>query len=264
MELFQLVNRVAVITGAAGGFGAAIASILSNAGATVILVDIDAERTEALATEIQTRGKTATAACLDVTDPLAVASLAEQLVDEFPTIDILINNAGISPASHLLHEIPLSDWDDVISTNLTSVFLCTRALMPHLLKAGGASVINISSIIGTSATDPRTLSQAGYAAAKAGVIALTKQTAADYGASGLRANAVVPGWHSGTRLGDRAGNFSNPVDQERLDRVIDTRTPLRRQGTPEELAALVLYLASDASTFVTGAVIHHDGGWSAV
>jgi 3-oxoacyl-[acyl-carrier protein] reductase len=132
-----------------------------------------------------------------------------------------------------------------------------------MFDATGASIINIASIVGMQALDPSIIAQAGYAASKGGVIGLTMQTAVDYGERAVRANAVAPGWHMGTNLGVRVGNFPTEAEQQRLTEMLVERTPLRRTSTPEELTALILYLASDASSFVTGQVIAHDGGWTA-
>jgi NAD(P)-dependent dehydrogenase (short-subunit alcohol dehydrogenase family) len=228
----------------------------------VAAADIDVAAAKKTVEIINSAGGSGRAFQVDVADADSVANLAERLEREFHAINVLVNNAGISTPSRRVHEIPVGEWDEVIAINLRGVFLCSRALLPLMLDAEGPSIVNIASIVGVQALDPSIISQAGYAAAKGGVIGLTMQTAADYGEDGVRANAIAPGWHLGTNLGTRVGNFPTPEDQGRLTEILIERTPLRRTSTPEELAPLVLYLASDASAFVTGQVIAHDGGWT--
>ena len=141
--------------------------------------------------------------------------------------------------------------------------MCTKHFLPHLIDAGQASIVNIASILGLVAFPDGLLFQAAYAASKAGIIGLTKQTAAEYGANNVRCNAIAPGWHLGTGLGDDAGTFPTVADRTRRDMRIAEHTSLRRAGSADEIAGLVLYLASDASSFATGSVFVHDGGWTA-
>lgn len=260
--LFSLEGRTAVVTGAGAGLGRAFSRALAAAGALVAVADIDLGAAEETIRIIESEGGGGGAFSVDVADADSVAELALGLKAEYDQINILVNNAGISTPSRKVHEIPIEEWDEVIAINLRGVFLCSRAILPLMLRADGPSVINIASIVGVQALDPSIISQAGYAAAKGGVISLTMQMAADYGEQGLRANAIAPGWHLGTNLGIRVGNFPNPEDQQRLHELLVERTPLRRTSTAEELAPLLLYLASDASSFLTGQVIAHDGGWT--
>jgi NAD(P)-dependent dehydrogenase (short-subunit alcohol dehydrogenase family) len=132
-----------------------------------------------------------------------------------------------------------------------------------MFASGRASIVNIASIVWLEALDPPILAQSSYVAAKAGVIGLTRQMAVEYGQDGVRVNAIAPGWHLGTRLGKRVGNFPTAADVERLTAFIAGHTPLGRSGRPDELAGLLLYLCSDASSYLTGQVIAHDGGWTA-
>jgi NAD(P)-dependent dehydrogenase (short-subunit alcohol dehydrogenase family) len=132
-----------------------------------------------------------------------------------------------------------------------------------MMGTGQGAIVNIASIVGVEGLDPAILAQSGYVAAKAGVIGLTRQMAVEYGQDGIRVNAIAPGWHLGTRLGERVGNFRTDEDMARLVRFIRGHTPLDRPGRPDELGGLLLYLCSDASSYVTGQIISHDGGWTA-
>ena len=263
-ERFSMAGRRAVVTGGGGGFGRAFCRILAEAGSEVIPVDIDPAAAEETAALVTGAGGRAWAIECDVADATAVEAMAERLAETGSDVDVLINNAGNSPPSRRVADIPVQEWDDVIAVNLRSAFLCTRALIPMMLTTENPSIVNIASVLGMRGFHPGVISQAGYAASKAGMIGLTLQTAADYGEFGLRANAVAPGWHLGTNLSKRAGNFATPEQEERLQRTLRERVPLQRASTAEELAPLVLYLASDASLFVSGAVMTHDGGWTAI
>ena len=263
-ERFSMASRRAVVTGGGGGFGRAFCRILAEAGAEVVPVDIDRAAAEETASLVTGAGGRAWAIECDVADTTAVDVMAERLADTGPGVDVLINNAGNSPPSRRVADIAVQEWDDVIAVNLRSAFLCTRALIPMMLTTDSPSIINIASVLGMRGFHPDVISQAGYAASKAGMIGLTLQTAADYGEFGLRANAVAPGWHLGTNLSKRAGNFATPEQEASLQRTIHERIPLQRASTAEELAPLVLYLAGDASRFVSGAVMTHDGGWTAI
>lgn len=263
-ERFSMAGRRAVVTGGGGGFGRAFCRILAEAGAEAIPVDIDRAAAEETASVVAGSGGRSWAIECDVADAAAVEAMAGRLAETGPGVDVLINNAGNSPPSRRVADIPVEEWDDVIAVNLRSAFLCTRALIPMMLAKESPSIVNIASVLGMRGFHPDVISQAGYAASKAGMIGLTLQTAADYGEFGLRANAVAPGWHLGTNLSERAGNFATPEQEARLQSTIHERVPLQRASTAEELAPLVLYLACDASRFVSGAVMTHDGGWTAI
>jgi NAD(P)-dependent dehydrogenase (short-subunit alcohol dehydrogenase family) len=262
-ELFSLRDRIALITGGGGGLGRVFAQTLGAAGAHVIVADRSESDAAETARIIQVAGGSAAPIVVDVADPDSVAAMADEVARQHRHIHVLVNNAGISTPSRLTHEIPLDEWHRVIAINLTGVFLCSRAMLPLLLEAGSASVVNIASIVGVRALDPEILAQAGYVAAKAGVIGLTLQMAVEYGPRGVRVNAIAPGWHLGTALGKNVGNFPTEADQQRLVAALIEHTPLRRTGRPNELGGLMLYLACDASAFLTGQVISHDGGWTA-
>ena len=161
--------------------------------------------------------------------------------------------------------MPVESWNEVVAVNLTGVFLCTRAVIPQMLEAGGGSIINISSILGLAGHYPDfAMANICYSATKAGVVGITRQAAAEYAADNIRVNAIAPGWHGGTRLGeDNRRSMSNELISRFEDAVLDG-TPMRRRGVAEELAGLALYLASAASSYMTGQVIANDGGWTAI
>jgi len=263
-QMFQLDGRVAVVTGAGSGLGRVFARTLALYGAAVICADVTAAGNEETAAMIAGEGGKARTFILDVADAAAVAGLAADIQAREKKVDVLVNNAGISTGKDLLHELPVAKWDRVMAVNLRGVFLCMHCLLPLMLPQQRGSVINISSIAGLVGVDPRIPSvSSNYAAAKAGVIGLTRAAAAEYGGHGIRVNAIAPGWHLGTNLSQQRHIKSDP---EKLKAYVDRLrrdTPLARTGEPEELAGLVIYLASDASSFVTGQVIAHDGGWSA-
>jgi NAD(P)-dependent dehydrogenase (short-subunit alcohol dehydrogenase family) len=261
--MFDLAGKRALITGAGSGLGRAFSLALAAFGAHVVAAD----RNEAWARETAElaakEGGQATAMVVDVTDAASVTGVAEQLRASVARIDVLVNNAGIATAPARMHEMTVEDWDRLMAVNLRGVFLVSRAMVP-LMLGGSGSIINIASIIGLVGYYPSFPSAAAnYAAAKAGVVGFTRQVAAEYARDGIRANAIAPGWHEGTRLGAERRAASSPETLARFDGSIVARTPMARKGQPGELEGLIVYLASDASRFVTGQVFAHDGGWVA-
>jgi NAD(P)-dependent dehydrogenase (short-subunit alcohol dehydrogenase family) len=257
-DLFSLAGRRALVTGGGGGLGRMFAFALADAGAEVVVGDIDLDSARETASLVGGR-----AIRIDVGDAESVDKAKRELESAVTELHVLVNNAGISTRSQRTHEIPVDGWDRVIAVNLRGTFLVSRAFIPLMLRTGGGSVVNMASIVGVRALDPDILAQAGYVASKAGVIGLTMQMAVEYGPDGIRVNAIAPGWHLGTNLGASVGNFPTPESVDTLVKQLRARTPLRRTGDPTELAGLLLYLASDASSFVTGQIMSHDGGWTA-
>lgn len=262
--LFDLTGKVALITGAGFGLGRAFAEGLAAFGAEIICADRDLARAEETAGLIQSVQGRAEAVLVDVADAKAVQAMADRLAERPGRVDILINNAGIATTPRRVHELPLADWDRLIAINLTGVFLCTRAIIPMMLARGRGSIINIASIIGEVGQYPNfAMVSSNYAAAKAGVSGFTRQLAIEYAKDGIRANAIAPGWHGGTRLSADFRTDMTPAEIARFEATIVAGTPMGRRGKPEELQGLVVYLASDASSYLTGQLIVHDGGWTA-
>jgi NAD(P)-dependent dehydrogenase (short-subunit alcohol dehydrogenase family) len=262
--LFDLSGKLALVTGAGSGLGLEFSRGFAASGAEVICADRDSSRAEEAAALIQKAGGRATPIRVDVADSASVQSLADRLRSSHGHMDVLVNNAGVSSLPNRVHELPIEEWDRLIAINLRGVFLCTRAILPMMLSRGGGSIINIASIIGIVGFYPDApLVTANYAAAKAGVIGFTRQLALEYAKDNIRANAIAPGFHKGTRLGDATKATLTPAGiAEREARIVGA-TPMGRRGLPEELLGLAIYLASDASRYLTGQVIAHDGGWTA-
>lgn len=253
----RLDGKTAVVTGAGNGIGRAIAHALAGAGGSIVVSDSDAATAQRTAAEIVDRGGRALAATVDISDADAVDAMIAAAVGEFGGIDILVNNAGVGGPMVRLHETAPADFDRVIDVNLRGTYLCTRAALPSLLAGGSGSIVNIASTYGLVAA-PRT---AAYCATKAAVIHLTKQLAVDYGPDGIRANALCPGYID-TRDGKTfsEAELAASGERQRIRDAAAARQPLGRQGDPEEVARAALFLASDAASFVSGAVLTVDGG----
>jgi 3-oxoacyl-[acyl-carrier protein] reductase len=256
-SLFDLTGRAALVTGAGFGLGRVFARALAGQGAEVIASDIDFAGAEQTAQLIVQEGGKASPLKVDVADRKSVEAMAR----DTGKIDILVNNAGVASLVRRVHEMSYEEWDRVIAVDLTGVFQVTRAILPKMLEAGRGSIINIASIAGMAG-----FAHLGspYSAAKAGVIGFTRQLAVDYAKDNIRANAIAPGWHGGTRLGQRTRSEMSPERVADMEAKIVAGTPMGRRGQPEELSGLCVYLASDASSFVTGQVIAHDGGWTSI
>jgi NAD(P)-dependent dehydrogenase (short-subunit alcohol dehydrogenase family) len=263
-DLFDLSEQVALVTGAGSGLGRSFSFILAAHGAAVICADLDLQRAEETRSLIEADGGKAFALQIDVTQVASVDFAMAQTMACFGRVDILINNAGIISHPLRTHEVAVADWDRVIDIDLKGVFLCSRAAIPVFLRDGGGTIINIASIIGVLGFYPGfACASANYVAAKAGVIGLTRQIAVEYAKDNIRANTIAPGFHTGTRLAEGRRAASSESEIRRFDEAIVARTPAGRKGKCEELDGLVLYLASKASSFVTGQVFSHDGGWTA-
>ncbi|MFZ5689612.1 MAG: SDR family NAD(P)-dependent oxidoreductase [Pseudomonadota bacterium] len=265
-ELFRLDGKVALVTGAGSGLGREMAIGLAAAGCDVICADRDKSWVTETVSIIQSGGWKASRIVFDVTKEDEIAHLGRAVKSSHGKIDVLVNNAGVAPYPKRLHEVDSADWRRVLDVNLTGPFLVTRAVIPLMLEAGSGSIINIASLIGIGGFYPGfPVSGAAYAAAKAGLTGLTRQIAAEYARDKIRANAIAPGWQgAGTRLADHFKADWSAEDRERFEQAILAGTPMGRRGDAKELRGLVIYLASDASSYVTGQLIAHDGGWTAV
>jgi 3-oxoacyl-[acyl-carrier protein] reductase len=241
----KLKGRTAFVTGAAQGIGKAIAVALAKEGAEVIVSDINIDAAKVTAGEIGDLGVKAVALKTNVADGGDVAASVEQAVKEFGKIDILINNAGIT-RDGLLIRMKEEDWDAVLSVNLRSMFLCTKAIAPLMMKNRWGRIVNIASIVGEMGN----FGQANYSAAKAGAMGLTKTTARELASRGITCNAIAPGF------------IDTAMTQKLSDDVkkkLSEQIPLTRLGTAEDIAKTVVFLCADAD-YVTGQVINVNGG----
>ena len=242
----MLTGKTAIVTGASRGIGAAIARKLCEAGANVALCSRSAEAVAATADTLNSEGYTAISTAADISKKGDVEALIKTVLDRFSQIDILVNNAGITRDT-LLMRMQDEDWDAVLQTNLTGTMYCTRAVMRPMLRQRSGRIINISSVIGVMGNP----GQASYAAAKAGIIGFTKTIAREVGVRGITVNAIAPGFITT----DMTAQMPKQ-NQEQLRDLI----PLRRFGSPEDVADAVHFLASDAARYITGQTLHVDGG----
>jgi NAD(P)-dependent dehydrogenase (short-subunit alcohol dehydrogenase family) len=248
LEKLDLGGRLALVTGAGRGIGAACADALAATGATVYCSDIDLGLAESTARSLEHHGNGVHAVALDVTDSAALEAAARSL----PTMDILVCNAGIvanAPAA----DVDRKEWLRVLDVNLNGVFWTCQAFGRAMLEAGRGSIINIGSISGCIVTVPQ--QQVHYDVSKAAVHHLTRNLAVEWASSGVRVNAVAPTYIK-TPLFDSLG-----ADEERI-KLWTSKIPLGRMGTPDEVASIVQFLASDASSLMTGAIVVADGGYT--
>lgn len=247
---FRLDGRVALVTGASSGLGARFARVLAAAGATVVAGARRADRLEALAAEVP--GLVAVPA--DVTDDAACERLVAEAVQRAGRVDVLVNNAGVSDGPSRAEEQDPAEFRAVLEVNVEAAFVLSRLCAPAMLEAGRGSIVNVASVHGLVASAPNR--QAGYVASKFGVVGLTAELACQWADAGVRVNAIAPGYF--------ASELSSPMlDDEKGRAWVVRNTPMRRPGAEHELDGLLLFLASDASTYVTGQTIAADGGWTA-
>ncbi len=249
--MFDLNGKVALVTGGNGGIGLGMALGLAQAGARVVVGARNAQKSADAVQALKATGSDSFALAVDVTDEASVAALFDQLIERCGRLDILVNNAGTTVRKPV-DQLSLDEWHQVMDTNLTSAFLCSRAAHPLMKHVGGGKIINIGSMM--------SIFGAGYApaygASKGGIVQLTKATAASWAADGIQVNAILPGWIQ-TALTDGAREQVPGLNE----RVI-ARAPAARWGQPQDLAGTAVFLASAASDFVTGTAIPVDGGYS--
>lgn len=247
----RLSNKVALVTGSGKGIGQAIAERFAREGASVVVCDIHEQSAKVVADRINAAGGTAIGLHVDVSDKPSVEALLTASLERFGRVDVVCNNAGVLDDFTPLGSVSDELWQRIIGINLTGCFLVSRAFLPGMLERKSGTFVNLASMAGLVA-------QAGglaYTVSKHGVIGLTKQVSADYGPSGIRANAICPG----AIETDLSRSFLK--DAPEVLAVVES-VPAGRQGRPEEIAELALYLASDESSFVHGASMVIDGGWT--
>jgi NAD(P)-dependent dehydrogenase (short-subunit alcohol dehydrogenase family) len=245
----KLAERVALITGGASGIGRAIVEKFAQEGASVVIADMNSEGAQAFAQELQEAGSAAIAVTINVADSHSVQAMIAATIDTYGQIDILVNNAGTGEPPCPIHEKDERDWARVMAVNATGPFLCCKYAIPHMLQRQRGVIINMASVGGVIGFP----GNAAYAASKGALIQLTRAAALEYARQGIRVNAIAPGWvqtpmvESFTQMG---------IPMERLVRSL----PIGRLGTPDEIASLALFLASDDSSFLLGSTVIVDGG----
>ena len=244
-------GKVAFVTGGASGIGAAVARQLAERGAKVVVADLKLEAGQKIVDEIVAAGGTAAAVAVDVGQPEQVEQAIQFAVDTYGALNVAVNNAGIGGVAKPTADYSIEEWRKVVEIDLNSVFYSTKYEIPAMLKSGGGAIVNMASILGTNgfANAP------AYVSSKHGVVGLTKATAIDYAKQGIRVNAVGPGFIETPLLGDNSAN--NTFD------ALRALHPMGRLGRSEEVAALTLFLLSDAASFITGSYHLVDGGYAA-
>jgi NAD(P)-dependent dehydrogenase (short-subunit alcohol dehydrogenase family) len=243
----RVAGKVALVTGGAGGMGAAHVRALAREGATVVITDVDAEAGARLADEIRAAGSEAASHRLDVADADSWRAVVAEVAQTYGQIDVLVNNAGVQVRSVGV-EVEEREWDLVTAVNQRGVFLGMQAVIPGMVERGGGSIVNIASVaalVGLRGSIP-------YQASKAAVLGLTRGTAAAYGPYNIRVNAICPGLV--------VTGMTQSADAEAVARM-KVQIPLGRDGRPEEVSAAVVFLASDESSYITGIALPVDGGY---
>jgi 2-dehydro-3-deoxy-L-rhamnonate dehydrogenase (NAD+) len=243
----DLKERVAIVTGAGRGIGLAISKRLAGARASVAMIDVDEKNLRKAAEGLMDEGAVAGPFLCDISDPQAVRGMVDGVLKRYGRIDILVNNAGIVGRSVPIQEVSDDDWNRMISIDLTGVFYCCRAVVPHMIASGSGRIINIASIAGKEGNP----NMVPYSAAKAGVIGLTKALAKEVAAHTVLVNAIAPALIQTNLLDD--------ITPDQLRYLVE-RIPMGRLGRPEEVAAMVHWLASEDASFSTGAVFDLSGG----
>ena len=242
----ELKGKIALVTGAAQGIGRAIALLLAQKGADIVISDINLEKAEEMAKEIEALGRKAMAIKVDVANTNDVERMVEAILERFGQIDILVNNAGIA-RDKLILRMTEEDWDSVLNVNLKGTFNCTKAVIKHMSKQRKGKIVNIASVVGEMGN----VGQANYSASKAGVIGFTKTIAREFAQRGINVNAIAPGY------------IETPMTEaltEKVKEELRCMIPMERLGRPEDVAQAVLFLVSEASSYITGQVLNVNGG----
>ncbi len=256
--MFDLQGKMAVVTGAGSGIGAAVARVFAARGAHVAVVDRDDTAARHIADEIATARGAASPHCCDVSQPADVEALAASLSAAHPRIDILVNNAGIAHVGTVETTTP-DDMDRLYRVNVLGVYLCARAIVPIMLRQGGGVILNMCSVAALVGIVDRF----AYSMTKGAVLTMTRSIAADYVKRAIRCNCICPGRvHTPFVDGYLAKNY--PGREQEMMQVLSAYQPIGRMGRPDEIAQLALYLCSDEASFITGAAYPIDGGVTAV
>lgn len=255
----DLKGQTALVTGGGHGIGRAIVESLSRNGANVAVVDLDGQAAQQAAKELSSPERRLIGLKGDVADPQSMADVAEEVLHQLGPVSILVNNAGINTAKDRrpIHEYSEDDWHRILQVDLTGVFVVSKAIVPQLLTRGGGRIVNIASVAGLV---PLRL-QSGYVAAKAGVVNLSKSMALELGPQGILTNCVAPG--SILTRGTRALFYGDGDQQTDIAKSLLAHVPVGRPGTPEEIAHAVTFLVSPEASYINGAVLTVDGGWTA-
>lgn len=242
----KLAGKVALVTGAAQGIGKAVALLLARNGADIVVSDINLEKAEETAKEVQVLGRKALAIKVDVAKSNDVDKMVQAILAQFGHIDILINNAGIA-RDKLILRMTEEDWDVVLNINLKGTFNCTKAVVRHMSKQKSGKIVNIASVVGEMGN----AGQGNYAASKAGVIGFTKTIAREFAQRGINVNVIAPGY------------IETPMTEALPDKVkedLKRLIPMDRLGKPEDVAEAVLFLVSESANYITGQVLNVNGG----
>ena len=250
----RLNGKIALVTGAAGGLGKAIAMTLAKEGAKIIIIDIQQQAINDTVSEIKSMGNECSGYVCDISDQFQVKKVVKESVNNWGKIDILVNNAGGALNTKAkFEEVTEKDWDIVLNVNLKGAFFCCKEVIPHMKRQGGGRIVNISALAGRA-----TASLAGvqYTSAKAGIGGLTRHLAKEFGKDNIYVNAVAPGI---TISGSRVKALWDAKSENEKKQVLNS-IPLKRLGRPEDVANVVLFLASDEASYITGATIDSNGG----
>ncbi len=244
--MFDLANKVCLVTGATRGIGQAIAHQLGQQGATVVGTATSQAGADSIDAALKSAGISGAGKVLNVTDAQAVDDLLKEIADEFGAVVVLVNNAGIT-RDNLMLRMKEDEWDDIMSTNLKSVYRLSKGVLRGMMKARHGRIINITSVVGVSGN----AGQANYAAAKAGVIGFSKSLAQEVASRGITVNSVAPGFIN--------TDMTKALTEDQVAKMTAT-IPAARLGEPDDIAATVVFLASDESSYLTGTTLHVNGG----
>jgi len=244
--MFDLSNKICLVTGATRGIGQAIAQQLGRQGATVIGTATSDGGAESISASLKESGITGQGMVLNVTDADSIDNVIKAITEQYGAISVLVNNAGIT-RDNLMMRMKEEEWDDIMTTNLKSVYRLSKSVLRGMMKARSGRIINITSVVGVSGN----AGQANYAAAKAGVIGFTKSLGQEIGSRGVTVNAIAPGFIN--------TDMTKALDEDQISKMT-ANIPAARLGEPEDIASTVVFLAADESSYITGATLHVNGG----